>query len=97
MANSKNDYQKHIEAWENHLAALDGGDDGRWTELTAKEICKLLARTTLGLNGGDWDENALDASDTVGFTGHNVVDCADGTKQVVTLIEFTTGDEATVH
>lgn len=96
MANSKNDYEKHLEAWENHIKALDGGDE-RWHELTAKEICKLLARTTLGLNGGDWEENALDAADKIGFTGHNVVPCSDGTLQVVALIEFTTGEGETVH
>ncbi len=96
MANSKNDIQKHIEAWENHFKALDGGSD-RWHELTAKELCKLLALTSLGLNGGDWEENALDAADVVGFDGHNVVSCSNGTRQVVTLIEFTAGDEATVH
>lgn len=96
MANSKNDYEKHVEAWEHHLNAIDGGD-GRWVELSAKEICKLLAHTTLGLNGGDWEENALDASDKVGFTGHNVVHCEDGTIQVVALIEFTTDNGETVH
>tara|TARA_B100001057_G_scaffold35947_1_gene32522 strand:+ start:3200 stop:3493 length:294 start_codon:yes stop_codon:yes gene_type:complete len=94
MENSKNDYDKHVEAWENHLAALDGGDDGRWTELTAKEIVKLLAKTTLGLNGGDWEENGLDAADKVGFNGHNVVHCPDGSVQVVTLIEFDRGQKA---
>ena len=94
MENSKNDYDKHVEAWENHLAALDGGDDGRWTELTAKEIVKLLATTTLGLNGGDWEENGLDAADKVGFNGHNVVHCPDGSVQVVTLIEFDRGQKA---
>ena len=97
MGNSRNDYEKRVEAWEHHLEALDGGDDGRWTELTAKEICKLLARTTLGLNGGDWDMNKLEASDKVGFNGNNVVHCSDGTIQVVTLIEFTTGREVSVH
>lgn len=96
MGNSRNDYEKHVEAWENHIKALDGGDE-RWHELSAKEICKLLAHTTLGLNGGDWDENALEASDKVGFTGNNVVHCEDGTIQVVTLIEFTTGREVSVH
>lgn len=93
--NSKNDYDKHLEAWENHLAALDGGNDGRWTELTAKEICKLLAQQTLGLNGGSFDQMA-DAAKKVGFDSKNIVHCPDGTYQVVTMIEFT-GEEGTVH
>jgi len=96
MANSSNDYEKHLEAWENHFKALDGNHE-RWHELTAKELCKLLALSSLGLNGGDWEENASEASDKVGFTGNNVVSCADGTKQVVALIEFTAGDETVVH
>jgi hypothetical protein len=96
MANSKNDYAKHVEAWENHLAALDGGNDGRWTELTAKEVCKLLAQTTLGLNGGSF-ERMGDAAKIIGFDSNNIVHCDDGTFQVVTLIEFTAGDAATVH
>ena len=88
MENSTNDYEKHIVAWENHLAALDGGNDGQWTELTAKEIVKLFEKTTLGLNDGDWEENRLDAVGKVGFNGHNAVHCPDVSVQVVTLVEF---------
>jgi len=91
--NSKNDYEKHVEAWENHFKALDGGSD-RWHELTAKELCKLLAHTTLGLNGGPTDRMG-DAAEVVGFNKHNVVPTGGGSYQVVTLIEFC--DEETVH
>ena len=34
MTNTNNDYNKHIEAFENHLEALWGE---RWEELTAKK------------------------------------------------------------
>lgn len=85
--NSTNDMEKHIEAWEAHIAALDGGQDGRWTELTAKEVCKLLARQSLGLNGGPIDRMD-DAAEIVGFDAHNVVNVGNGVWHVVTLVEW---------
>ena len=94
MANSKNDYEKHVQAWEQHLAALDGGNDGRWTEMTAKEVCKLLARQSLGLNGGGMHTMNL-AAEKVGFDFENVVFVEPGVAQVVTLIEFV--DDGRVH
>jgi len=92
--NSRNDYEKHVQAWEQHLAALDGGNDGRWTELTAKEVCKLLARQSLGLNGGGMHTMNV-AAKNVGFDFENVVFVAPGVAQVVTLIEFV--DDGKVH
>tara|TARA_B100000212_G_scaffold230475_1_gene175159 strand:+ start:682 stop:960 length:279 start_codon:yes stop_codon:yes gene_type:complete len=85
MTNTNNDYNKHIEAFENHLEALWGE---RWEELTAKEVCKLLAQQTLGLNGGT-TLNMEEAAGNVGFTSDNVVPIEkDRTFQVLTLIEF---------
>lgn len=92
MKNSKNDYDKHIEAFEAHLAALWGD---RWEELTAKEICKLLAEHTLGLNGGSWLQMG-EAADKIGFDKHNIVRCDDGSFQVLAMVEFE-GQEATAH
>ena len=92
MANSKNDYEKHIEAFEAHLEALYGD---RWEELTAKEICKLLAIRSLGLNGGFTDQMD-EAADKIGFTADNVVPCGDGSYQVLAMVEFS-GPEMTAH
>jgi hypothetical protein len=82
--NTKNDMEKHVEAFEGHLAALYG--DG-WEQLTAKEICKLLSHHTLGLNGGT-AEMMPEAAERVGFERHNVVPIGQGTYQVLTMIEF---------
>lgn len=88
MGNSKNDYEKHLEAWELHFAALDGGSgDGRWTELTAKELCKLLAEKTLGLNGGPTHQ-MNEAAKKIGFGWDNVTFVAPGVAHVLTMIEF---------
>lgn len=84
MANSQNDKEKHVEAFESHLEALYGE---RWEELTAKEVCKLLSYHTLGLNGGTVDQMA-DAADKIGFDKDNIVFCDDGSYQVLTLVEF---------
>lgn len=92
MANTKNDYEKHVEAFENHLEALWGD---RWEELTAKEICKLLAKQTLGLNGGPTDM-MHEAAEKVGFSKDNVVPVGDGAYQVLTMIEFQ-NEMDTVH
>ena len=92
MANSSNDRAKHIEAFENHLSALWGD---RWEELTAKEVCKLLAVHTLGLNGGSWLQMG-EAADKIGFDSNNIVRCDDGSFQVLTLVEFE-GDTGTAH
>ena len=92
MANSKNDYEKHIEAFEAHLEALYGD---RWEELTAKEICKLLAVQSLGLHGGFTDQMD-EAADKIGFTADNVVLCGDGSFQVLAMVEFNR-PEATAH
>lgn len=92
MKNTQNDIEKHIEAFEAHLAALYGD---RWEELTAKEICKLLAEHTLGLNGGPVDRMAV-AADKIGFDKHNIVHCDDGSYQVLTLVEFQ-GERVTAH
>lgn len=92
MGNTKNDYEKHVECFENYLEGLYG--DG-WEDLCAKEICKLMAKYALGLNGGSFEEMA-DAADVVGFDSHNIVPTRDGCFQVMTMIEFT-GEEATVH
>lgn len=92
--NTQNDIDKHVQAFENHLKALWG--DG-WEQLTAKEICKLLAIRTLGLNGGT-TEMMPDAADRVGFEPHNVVSIGDGTHQVMTMIEFVDPNAAeTLH
>ncbi len=82
--NTENDRDKHIQAFESHLEALWG--EG-WEQLTAKEICKLLALKTLGLNGGPV-EDIQDAAERVGFDNHNIVLTSDGPLQVLALIEF---------
>ena len=92
MANSQNDKEKHVEAFESHLEALYGE---RWEELTAKEVCKLLSYHTLGLNGGTVDQMA-EAADKIGFDKDNIVFCDDGSYQVLTLVEFE-GEGVTAH
>ena len=92
MGNSKNDYDKHIEAFEKHFLAICG--DG-WEELTMAEAISLLANQTLGLNGGSFDRMA-DAADKIGFTSDNIVPCDDGTFQVLAMVEFE-GQGATAH
>lgn len=92
MVNTKNDYDKHVEAFEKHFAAICG--DG-WEELTMAEAISLLANQTLGLNGGpaiQMDE----AAEKVGFSKDNVVNVGDGTFQVLTMIEFQ-DEMASVH
>lgn len=90
--NTKTDQEKHVEAFENHLEALWG--EG-WEQLTAKEVCKLLAKKTLGLNGGPLN-NVGEAAERVGFENHNIVMTSDGPWQVLTMIEFD-GPQPTSH
>ena len=92
MGNTKNDRDKHVEAFETHFAAIGG--DG-WEELTAKESCQLLSIHSLGLNGGSL-EQVDEASDKIGFDKHNLVHCDDGSLQVLTLVEFTS-ERMTAH
>ena len=92
MSNSQNDREKHVEAFEAHLQALWG--EG-WEGLTAKEVCKLLAVHTLGLNGGPVDRMA-DAANRIGFDSDNIVHCGDGSYQVLTMVEFA-DDMVTAH
>jgi hypothetical protein len=93
MSNTNNDFEKHKEAWANHFAALEGGRDGRWRELTASELCHLLAKSALGLNGGEL-EKIPSAMKTVGFNYNNLIPIKPGKAQVVTLIEFQDEDVA---
>ena len=92
MGNTKNDYDKHIEAFEKHFSAIYG--DG-WEELTMAELIKLLAKQTLGLNGGPTDM-MHEAAEKVGFSKDNVVPVGDGAYQVLTMIEFQ-NEMDTVH
>lgn len=92
FVNSQSDQEKHVEAFENHLEALWG--EG-WDQLTAKEVCKLLAQKTLGLNGGPL-AMVGDAAERVGFENHNIVMTSDGPWQVLTMIEFD-GPQPTAH
>lgn len=92
MGNSRNDYDKHIEAFEKHFEAICGDD---WKELSMMEAVKLLAKKTLGLNGGSFDQMA-DAADKIGFTKNNIVFCDDGSVQVLAMVEFQ-GQETTTH
>ena len=92
MGNSKNDYDKHVEAFEKHFEAIYG--DG-WKELSMMEAVKLLAKQTLGLNGGSFAHMG-DAADKIGFTSDHIVPCDDGSFQVLALVEFE-GQEATAH
>ena len=84
MSNSKNDYEKLVQSFEDHLEALDGD---RWHELTAKEVVKLLAESTLGLNGGAV-HRATEAQKVIPFQGHHMVPSGDGVFHVLTLVEF---------
>ena len=84
----------HVAAWEAHFAALDGGGDGRWEELTAKELCKLLARSSLGLYA-PMDEMG-DAAEKVGFGHGNIVSVTPGVTHVVTLITFVDEEQFTL-
>ena len=92
FVNTKNDQEKHVQAFENHLEALWG--EG-WDQLTAKEVCKLLAQKTLGLNGGPL-AMVGDAAERFGFENHNIVMTSDGPWQVLTMIEFD-GPQPTSH
>ena len=91
--NTKNDYQKHVEAFERHFEAI-GGD--KWDELTARELCKLLAYHTRGLNGGTFDR-VQDAAERIGFDGSNIVPVSDNSLQVLTLIEFVPSQASSVQ
>jgi hypothetical protein len=91
--NTQNDYDKHIEAFERHFAALYG--DG-WEQMTMAEAVKLLALRTLGLNGGGV-EQIPEAAEKVGFDRHNVVAVGDNTYQVLTMIEFVDNTVETLH
>ena len=92
MSNTRNDYEKHLEAFEKHFESICGDD---WKELSMMEAVKLLAKQTLGLNGGTIDEMG-DAADKIGFDSHNIVHCSDGTYQVLALVEFA-GEQVTAH
>ena len=87
--NTKSDIETHIEVFENHLHGLYG--DG-WEDLSAKEVCKLLAMRTLGLNGGGLSEIDIAAS-RVGFTKNNLVLTQDNAVHVLTMIVFVPEDE----
>ena len=91
MAKVDKNNSLHEAAWEAHFAALDGGGDGRWQELTAKELCKLLAMNTLGLGSPMHQIN--EAAKKVGFDKDNVVFIKPGIAHVVTLIQFTEDGE----
>ena len=90
--NTGNDYEKHIDTFSKHFEAICGED---WRELTMAEAVKLLARQTLGVNGGSYDQMA-DAAETIGFDSHNIIPVNDGTYQVLAMIEFH-GEETVVH
>tara|TARA_B100000035_G_C20909548_1_gene513305 strand:- start:238 stop:516 length:279 start_codon:yes stop_codon:yes gene_type:complete len=92
MGNTRNDYEKHIEAFEKHFEAICGDD---WKELSMREAVHLLAKQTLGLNGGSYDQMD-DAAEKIGFDSHNIVHCNDGSFQVLAMVEFH-GEETTAH
>lgn len=92
MKNTQNDYDKHIEAFEKHFEAICGDD---WKELSMMEAVKLLAKQTLGLNGGYTDQMG-EAADKIGFTSDHVVHCGDGSYQVLAMVEFQ-GQQVTTH
>ena len=93
MGNSRNDYDKHVEALSNHLEVVVGDD---WREMTPVELVKCLARTIHGLNGGP-PELMGDAKKVVMFDDHNVVPTHDGAFQVLTMIEWQSQDMETLH
>lgn len=84
MANSMNDYDKLKGCFENHLEAIYGD---KWDQLSAREICKLLAGSALGLNGGT-PFDIPKAGKKLGFKSHHVVGVNPDTFHVLSLTEF---------
>lgn len=93
MGNSRNDYDKHVEALSNHFEVAVGED---WRDMTPLELVKCLAHTMHGLNGGA-PVSIAGAKEIVGFDDHNVVPTCDGAFQVLTMIEWQPQEMETLH